>query len=180
MIESIKRELEETREQFWNIDPVAGELLQSLIFTHQPQSILEIGTSNGYSAILMAEIASQYGGHVTSIEFHEKRIILAKENIEKAGLSNSVAILQGDALELLKSLGSSRFDFFFIDANKKQYGDYFRQCVHLAAPDAIIVADNTVSHRHSLDDFFDTIQQESRARVLELNIGTGLTIIILS
>lgn len=163
-------------DEFWNIDATAGQLLQALIFTHQPKHILEIGTSNGYSAILMAEIASRYGGHVTSIEFHEKRIILAKENLEKASLLNSVTILQGDALEVLGDF-SSTFDFFFIDANKKQYGEYFKECMRLANSGAIIIADNTISHRHSLDSFFEELEQLKNIKYLELAIGTGLVIV---
>ena len=167
----------ERDDQFWNIDKTAGQLLQALVFTHQPKQILEIGTSNGYSAILMAEIASQYNGHITSIEFHEKRIILAQENLEKAGLSNSVTILQGDALEVLKNIQDQRFDFFFIDANKKQYGEYFTECMRLANPRAIIVADNTISHRHSLDSFFEELKKAQDITILESEIGTGLVIV---
>lgn len=176
-ISLLKKELEATQEQFWNIAPEAGQLLQALIFTHTPKQILEIGTSNGYSAILMAEIASQYGGHITSIEFHEKRIILAQDNLAKAGLSDSVTILQGDALEVLKKFQDERFDFVFIDANKKQCGDYFTQCIRVANPGAIIVADNTISHRHSLDSFFEAIKHTKNIDILESEIGTGLVII---
>ena len=167
----------ERDDQFWNIDTAAGQLLQALVFAHQPKNILEVGTSNGYSAILMAEIASQYGGHITTIEFHEKRIILAKDNVQKAGLSNSVTILQGDALELLHSFEKERFDFFFIDANKKQYGEYFKECIRLANHEAIIVADNTISHRHSLDSFFEAIENTADINILESKIGTGLVIV---
>lgn len=176
-ISRIKKELEATQEEFWNIAPDAGRLLQALIFTHTPKQILEIGTSNGYSAILMAEIASQYNGHVNSIEFHEKRIILAKENLQKTSLDEYVTIQQGDALEVLKKFQNERFDFFFIDANKKQYGDYFTQCMRLANPGAIIVADNTISHRHSLESFFEVIKDTADINILESEIGTGLVII---
>lgn len=167
----------ERDDQFWNIDTAAGQLLQALVFTHQPKNILEVGTSNGYSAILMAEIASQYGGHITTIEFHEKRIILAKNNLQKAGLLNLVTILQGDALEILHGFEKERFDFFFIDANKKQYGEYFKECMRLANHGAIIVADNTISHRHSLDSFFKELEIAKDLDVLESEIGTGLVIV---
>ncbi len=106
-IQHIKQELETTSKQFWNIDKYAGELLQSLIFTHQPKEILEIGTSNGYSAILMAEIASQYDGHITTIEFFDERVKLATDNIARAGLSDTITILQGDAVEILRNFSPS-------------------------------------------------------------------------
>ena len=96
--------------EYWNIDKDAGILLQALLFTHQPKNILEIGTSNGYSAILMAEVVSQYGGHITTIEFSEKRISLAQTNIEEANLSDYITILQGDAAEVLSKLSASSPD----------------------------------------------------------------------
>ena len=174
-IRMLKKELESTQDQFWNIDKDAGELLQSLVFIHRPKQLLEIGTSNGYSAILMAEVASQYGGHITTIEYFEKRIELAQENITKAGLSDSISILQGDALEVLQTL-EQRIDFAFIDANKKQYGKYLEHCLRLTNPGALIVADNTISHRNKLDDFFTAIQTNKSIDVLEVEIGTGLVI----
>jgi predicted O-methyltransferase YrrM len=166
----------ESQAEYWNIDPQAGQLLQALIFTHQPKQILEIGTSNGYSAILMASIAKQYGGHITTIEFFQKRIDLAKENIEKENLLKYIDIIQGDAMTILKTLDIP-FDFFFIDATKREYADFFKECMRLANPNAIIVADNTVSHRDKLDSFFEEIKKEKNIDILELEIGTGLVII---
>ncbi|HSX24692.1 MAG TPA: class I SAM-dependent methyltransferase [Candidatus Andersenbacteria bacterium] len=178
-IELLKKQLETTREQFWNVDPNAGQLIQALIYSHQPKHILEIGTSNGYSAIIMAEIASQYGGHVTTIEYFEKRISLAQENIRQAGLTDSITILQGNAVEVLTSFvdENKKFDFFFLDANKKQYAEYFINCMQLVNPQAIITADNTISHRNQLNEFFEVIYKEKRAHILELSIGMGLVVI---
>ena len=179
----------ESSKEFWNVDTNAGNLLQALIFTHRPKHILEIGTSNGYSAVLMAKIAQQYGGHITTIEYFEKRIALAKENAAQEGVGDGITFLQGDALEVLRSLssplppspktgeGTSGFDFFFIDANKKQYAQYLEHCLRLANPEAIIVADNTISHRNKLDDFFAALENNQKIRFIELAIGTGLAVI---
>lgn len=181
-LSNIKHELEQTRKEFWNIDPEAGMALQALIHATKPQNILEVGTSNGYSAIIMGEVASLYGAHITSIEFFPERIELAKQNIERAGLTKHISILQGDAAEILPSLVKQQhlYQFIFLDANKEEYALYFANAMKMIASHGIIVADNTISHKKKLGAFFDAIKNEPRANALELSIGTGLTIITIS
>lgn len=97
----------ESQKKYWNIDPMSGALLQTLIHTHKPKHILEIGTSNGYSAILMGHVAQQYGGKIQTIEFFEERIKLARENIQKEELQETIEVLRGDAMEILPTLLTS-------------------------------------------------------------------------
>lgn len=172
----------ESQQQYWNIDPASGALLQALIYTHKPKNILEVGTSNGYSAISMGHIAKQYGGHIRTIEFFKERVLLARENIEKEGLTDTIEVLEGDAMDILSRFlplpeGVGAFDFVFLDANKEEYKDYFRYAIELMPHDGIIVADNTISHREKLSGFFDAVAAEPRAHALNLPIGTGLMVI---
>lgn len=169
----------ESKAEYWNIDPNAGELLQALIHIHKPTEILEIGTSNGYSAILMGKVASQYGGKITTIEFFEERVKLATKNIQQENLSDTITILQGDADQVLPKLASDnrKFQFFFLDANKEEYKLYFEYAMQMITPNGIIVADNTASHAKKLTEFFKAVQEEPRAHALELSIGTGLMVI---
>lgn len=167
----------ESQKKYWNIDPNSGTLLQALIHTHTPKNILEIGTSNGYSAIRMGHVATTYSGHITTIEFFEKRVRIARENSEKEGLSKTIEVLQGDAMTILPSMDSARFDFIFLDANKEEYGVYFQHAMRLITPNGIIVADNVLSHREKLSPFFDAVKNDPRASAREFPIGMGLMII---
>ncbi len=189
----------ESQKKYWNIDPASGALLQALIYTHTPKNILEVGTSNGYSAILMGRVAKQYSGHITTIEFFEERVNLARENIEKETLTNTIEVLQGDAIEILsrlvrapgKRLGLTVktpsveearreipiFDFVFLDASKEEHADYFKLSIPLMPSGGIIVADNTISHKEKLSAFFEAVQNEPRADALDLEIGSGLMVI---
>jgi predicted O-methyltransferase YrrM len=169
----------ESQAEYWNIDPNAGQVLQALIHAQKPKEILEIGTSNGYSAILMGKIASQYGGKITTIEFFEERAQLATENIANEKLSETITILPGDAMEILPRLVAEKkkYQFIFLDANKEEYVLYFKNAMQMIEPRGIIVADNTISHAKKLTEFFTAVQEEPRAHVLELSIGTGLFVI---
>lgn len=181
-LSTLLTELEQTRHQYWNIDPEAAQVLEALIHTAKPASILEIGTSNGYSAIRMAHVASQYGGHVHTIEFFQERIDEAKRNIERAGFSEYITIHKGDAMEVLPQLeqSGSKFQFIFLDANKEEHAAYFSIAMRMCPPGSIIVADNTVSHKEKLSAFFDAVGAEPRASALHLPIGTGLLVITVS
>lgn len=170
----------EPTQEFWNIDKNAGMLLQAIIHTARPMKILEIGTSNGYCAIQMGMVAKEYGGTIQTIEFFPERVQLAQENIKEANLSDTIEVLQGDAMEILPNLTSSKFDFIFIDANKEEYADYFKYSMQMISPGGIIIADNTVSHRNKLSAFFEAIKNEPHAHALELDIGTGLMVIRVS
>ncbi|MEK7499950.1 MAG: O-methyltransferase [Patescibacteria group bacterium] len=166
----------ESRAEYWNIDPEAIQVLQAIIHAQKPKRILEVGTSNGYSAILMGKVAKKYGGKITTIEFFEERFQLAKKNIADEGLSETIEVIQGDAVEILKSFSPS-FDFIFLDANKQEYPLYFAQAMRLITPGGIIIADNTLSHAKKLTDFFQAVAKQPRATALELSIGTGLMVI---
>lgn len=162
--------------EYWNIDSAAIQVLQAIIHAKKPKNILEVGTSNGYSAIQMGNIASRYGGKITTIEFFEERFQLAKKNIAEEGLSETIEVLQGDAVEIMRDFSPS-FDFIFLDANKEEYPLYFTQAMRLISHNGIIVADNTVSHAKKLIEFFQAVALEPRATTLDLSIGTGLVII---
>lgn len=168
----------EPQSKYWNIDAASAALLQALIHAQKPKNILEVGTSNGYSAIQMGKVASQYGGAITTIEFFEERADLAQEHIAQEKLSDTIQIVRGDALEIMSSFPQvPSYDFIFLDANKEEYVQYFEQGMKLITPNGIIIADNTISHAKKLSAFFTAVQNEPRAHAVELSIGTGLLMI---
>ncbi len=115
-------------------------LLKVLLTIKQPESILEIGTAVGFSALLMSCYAP---GHITTIEKYEKRIPIAKENFLKAGKDNRITLLEGDALEILKSLKDS-YDFIFMDASKAQYIHFLPDILRVLKAGGILVSDNVL------------------------------------
>lgn len=115
--------------------------------------ILEIGTLGGYSTLWLAR-AMAPGGKIVTIEYSPRHAEVARANLAKAGVHNRVEILVGAALDIFPTLKGT-FDFFFIDANKDGYADYFRWAVKLARPGSVIVADNVVRQGEVIHDSDD-------------------------
>lgn len=164
-------------------------LLRTLIRARDPEHILEIGTAIGYSALVMAGCT---GGDILTMENYEKRIPIARSNIERAGLSERIRLMEGDAGELLAGL-SGCFDFIFLDAAKGQYINWLPDIVRLMDRGAILFADNvlqdltvlesrfTVERRerttHSrMREFLHAIKHDERLESSVLPIGDGVSI----
>lgn len=177
------KELEATANDFWNIPPETGNFLNMLVKTSNYKNILEIGTSNGYSAIWLAHAVSFTKGHLVSLEFWQKRIDLALTNIEHCGLLDYVTIKCGSALTLIDSLKPSDFkddsdklllDMVFIDANKGEYIQYFNLIEDKMRVGGMIIADNVESHRKQSSDFLDEIYNNDCYQVQEITFGGGI------
>nr|APO34998.1 putative RNA methylase family UPF0020 [uncultured bacterium] len=91
--------------------------LKVLLMIQKPMCILEVGTAVGFSALLMSEAAPE-GCRITTIENYEKRIPIARENFRRAGKEEQITLIEGDAMDVLKTLEGS-FDFIFMDAAKR-------------------------------------------------------------
>ncbi|MFZ0500050.1 MAG: O-methyltransferase [Steroidobacteraceae bacterium] len=126
-----------------------GKLLNLLARAMGAKRILEIGTLGGYSAIWMAR-ALPPGGRLISLEYSSKHAEVARSNLAHAGLAQVAEVRVGPGLELLQAL-TGTFDFFFIDADKEGYPDYFRGCLKLSRPGSVMVFDNVVRDGRVID-----------------------------
>jgi predicted O-methyltransferase YrrM len=128
------------------VSAAQGRLLQLLAQSNGSRRILEIGTLGGYSTIWLARALPPRGTLVT-LEFDPKHAAVARANLERAGLADRVTIHVGAALDTLPKLaaaGAGPFDFAFVDADKENMAEYVDWAIRLAAPGALIVADNVV------------------------------------
>ena len=124
-------------------------LLKFFMEKERPETILEVGTAVGFSALLMSEYAGEQC-KVTTIEKYEKRIPIAKKNFINAGKEKSITLLEGDALELLKNLDDS-YDFIFMDAAKAQYIHFLPDVLRLLRPGGTLVSDNILQEGEILE-----------------------------
>ena len=126
------------------IGPKRGLFLDEVIEQHKPTTILEVGTLVGYSAIRMARHLRD-GGRVICVELSEERARTARANFERAGLSDRIEVVLGDARDVLPRL-KGRFDMVFLDAVKEDYLYYLKSVEGLLHQGCVVVDDNVKSH----------------------------------
>lgn len=119
-----------------------ASFLKVILSMKKPLRILEIGTAVGYSAVLMGENTPEEA-RITTIENYDVRIPAAKDNFKKAGMEGKIRLIEGDALEVLKTLEGS-FDLIFMDAAKAQYINMLPDVMRLLDTEGILITDNVL------------------------------------
>ncbi len=119
-----------------------ASLLKTLVALKRPKQILEVGTAVGYSALLMCQVMPS-DCTITTIEKYEKRIPEARRNFARAGESDRIRLIEGDAAEVLSGLDGP-YDFIFMDAAKGQYVHFLPQALKLLSPGGLLVSDNVL------------------------------------
>lgn len=127
------------------------EVVDKILKEVKPKRILEIGTAVGYSAICFSEYLSE-DGEIDTIERDEERIIEAKANIEKVGVSNKINIYYGDAVEILPTL-NNKYDVVFIDAAKGKYPFFLKEALRMLDTHGVILADNILYKGYVMSDY---------------------------
>jgi caffeoyl-CoA O-methyltransferase len=136
-----------------------GRLLSMLAHMIQPKRVLEIGTYTGYSALCFAE-GLQEGGKVTTIDVNEELEEFVQSYIEKANCSDKVEYIVGDAMEVIAHL-DEQFDLVFIDADKKNYCNYYELVFDKVKSGGYIIADNVLWSGKVLEDY-DSLDRETK------------------
>jgi predicted O-methyltransferase YrrM len=178
---NVLSEIEETakKNSLPSIGPLKGEIIGDIIRKYKLKRILEIGTLHGYSAILMANFllkVNRDDGNdndnintetiITCLEIDQQLANIAKKNIEKAGLSDRIEVITGDALKTIPTLNNKyyRFDLVFIDAVKNQYLSYLKLVEEndLLNKKSIVVADNVLIYENEMKDYLDYVRNSGK------------------
>ena len=155
-----------------NITPDTGRLLWIMICAARATRILEVGTSNAYSTIWLADAARETGGRVITLEVDSAKVALGRANLTRAGLADRVEIRQGRAADTLRAL-SGPFDFVFLDANRPEYLAYLELVLPRLVSGGLLVADNVVSHAGELQDYLARVKSDPRLFSVTVPIGNG-------
>jgi predicted O-methyltransferase YrrM len=141
------------------IRPQMQSLLRLLITWSRPMKILEVGTAIGFSALLMSEYAPK-GCHIMTIEKYEKRIPIAHQNFEKAGKSDDITLLEGDAAKILSEMKEDgEYDLIFMDAAKGQYINFLPDVLRLLSPKGLLVSDNILQEGELIESKYAVIRR---------------------
>jgi len=126
-----------------------GAFLQLISRMVKPAAILEIGTFTGYSAICLAQGLPENGTLIT-IDCNPEMEDFTRPYFEESGLSKKIKLITGDATEIIENL-QGPFDMVFIDADKENYLNYFKQIYPKVSPGGYILADNTLWYGHVIE-----------------------------
>jgi caffeoyl-CoA O-methyltransferase len=138
-----------------------GRFLRVMIASSGAKRALEIGGANGYSAIWIGLGLRQTGGHLTSVEYDPARAKAAAENVRKAGLSDVVTVVVGDAFKEIPKLQGT-FDFVFLDAWKRDYKRFLDLVFPRLDSHGLFLAHNVVNKKNEMTDFLSAIQNDPR------------------
>ncbi len=175
--ENILESLEATQKEFWNISRVTAEFLYNFIKSENAKNVLEVGTSNGYSGIWLGKAVKETGGNLTTIEFWDKRLDIAKVNFKECGVDDVITTLKGSALDLLNELPDDFvIDFAFVDANKGEYIKYFEIIDKHLRKGGIIACDNVLSHEAKCKPYIDAINSNPNYENVILPFPAGLSL----
>ena len=161
--------------------PVAGRLLELLVWSGQPRRVVEIGTFSGHSALAMAAALPE-GGRIDACEIDPERAAFAQRYFDRSPHGSKITLHVGPALETLETL-DGEFDFVFIDADKEGYVDYYEAVLPRLAERGLIVADNTLWSGRVVDEpsaiatFNEHVAADPRSVQVLLSVRDGMTLI---
>ena len=167
-----------------------GRLLKMLVRMIRPRRVLELGTYSGYASQCMAEGLLDDDAIVHTIEVEDELEGFLKRHFAQSPVGDRITLHIGDCKEIVPQLGGE-FDLVFIDANKRQYVNYFNLVIDEVRPGGFIIADNTlwdgkVAHlqgkkiddqTQGILDFNDLVAHDSRVETVILPLRDGLTIL---
>ena len=161
--------------------PVAGRLLELLVWSGRPQRVLEIGTFTGHSALSMAA-ALPDGGRIDACELDPERAAFAQSYFDRSPHGSKITLHVGPALDTVHAL-EGEFDLVFIDADKEGYVDYYEAVLPRLSERGLIVADNTLANGRVVEDrppiaaFNEHVAADSRSVQVILSVRDGMTLI---
>jgi predicted O-methyltransferase YrrM len=155
------------------VEPTTGRFLFSLVAPQTDCEVLEIGGSRGYSTVWLAAGVRHLGGRVFSVEHDPRKVEAWRRNIAEAGLEDWAELLEGDAKEVVPGIADV-FDVVFLDAEKEDYEELFRQARTKLEPGALVVADNVISHLETLGAYSAARQADPTLESVTVPLDRGL------
>ena len=190
----ILKELEEYAEKnsVPIVQPETAKFLETMMCVKRPARILEVGCAIGYSAILMSQYLAD-GGSITTLEWDAETAEIARKNIEKAGLSDKIKVVLGDAKDIVPSL-TGEYDVIFLDGPKAHYIYMLNDCIRLLKKGGMLISDNILYKGMIADDehvirrkitivkrlrrFISAQMQREELETVILPLGDGVTVAV--
>jgi predicted O-methyltransferase YrrM len=156
-----------------NITRDTGEFLSLLVRATLARQVLEIGTSNGYSTLWLAEAAKAISGSVRTVELADYKVGLASTNFSRSGLSPYIALVHDDAGRLLQKSDAGVFDLIFLDSERPEYPGWWPQLRRVLRPGGLLVVDNATSHTEQMAPFVALVKADPAFTTCLVPVGNG-------
>ena len=160
-----------------NLEPATAELLGLLVRIAGARRVVEIGTSNGFSTIWLAEALGDTGGQVTSIDtapIDDARASLARADAALPGLAGRVDLRRADGGGYLATLTDNSVDLLFLDAERTEYRHWWPHPVRVLRPGGVLAIDNVLSHPEEVAPFLSLLTEEKDVIGATVAVGKGL------
>lgn len=168
---SVLNEMTSTqRVQGTNVPMDDGRFLRILVESINAKNVVEIGTSNGYSALWMLLGLKSTGGSLTTYEIEASSVRLARQNFKSAGVDDIVTVVEGDAHEKVRDL-KDPIDLLFLDADKDGYYDYLEKLLPLVRPGGLVVAHNM--NQSGTQTYIEAVTNNADLDTLFIDTGSG-------
>ena len=154
------------------IPPETGKFLALIAAGAPAGDILEIGASAGYSTLWLALACMVTGRALTTFELLPEKIELARETFRLTGTAGVISLIAGDARDHLVDF--DKIAFCFLDAEKELYADCYELVVPRLVPGGILIADNAINHRETLEPMLQRALSDGRVDALIVPVGKGL------
>ena len=156
-----------------NITRDTGEFLSVLVQATLARRVLEIGTSNGYSTLWLANATRATGGAVTTVEISDYKIGLAQQNFSRSGLAASITLVQDDAGRVLERAVDASFDLVFLDSERPEYPGWWPHLKRVLRPGGLLVVDNATSHPEQMAPFVALVNADADFTTSLVPVGNG-------
>jgi predicted O-methyltransferase YrrM len=161
-----------------NVEPDTARLLGVLVRATRAKSILEVGTSNGFSTLWLADAARTVAGRVVSVEVDPARSAEAFAHLGEMKLDEVVELRTEDAAHTLEGSGDESWDLIFLDAERPAYEGYWPDLVRALKTGGLLVVDNVVSHADELREFRRCVEADPRVSEALVPTGAGALLIV--
>jgi predicted O-methyltransferase YrrM len=165
-------------DRFRNLEPESAELLALIARAAAVTRLLELGTSNGYSTLWLADAAEANGGRLVSVEIDPTRSELARRVVDEGNLNDVVELRVEDAATTLARSDDGGWDLIFLDAERPAYAGYLDDLVRALSPGGLLAVDNVVSHERELAEFTAAISARADLTQTVVAVGAGLRLAV--
>jgi len=156
-----------------NITRDTGEFLALLVHATNARRVLEIGTSNGYSTLWLANAAQVIGGAVSTVESSAFKIELAAGNFARSGLAPYITQIHDDAGKVLAGADDASVDLIFLDSERPQYPGWWAGIRRVLRPGGLLVVDNATSHADEMASFMALVKADPAFVTSLVPVGNG-------